>query len=357
MHTHFGDWYREAGLKATADTLEKRWVAIEEFASQEADRKNRALDSVRLFYNLLPSQDSFAETFAQAFAKHDATFPMRKNRGELRVLSGAAVVHLIEDLPPPIGDMLSLAVVCGDCQGLRGKLLVPDVLEFARDHLTHSSLNRHPLTGYPGVGTMPKIAPGASGDPAGEALQQVAGSIVSLHEGVSRAAEWLRVVLELQQEEVNVLWWLFGAASRDLSTPFAELGSAAACLIAGKELADLVTALPGPLAADAMLREMLRNVPDDSVGGASIKDAVNSASRKWRGTLVQQGEFEAARDLGPLHLAVFKSLETEGKADWISAFQTMSGVKARTKMAHHLLSLQMYDERLFMRCFSSTGES
>ena len=357
MHRHFGDWYREASLKPTAETLEKRWAGIEEFAGEAADRKSRALDSLRLFYDLSASQDSFIDTLAQTFAEHDASFPMRKNRGELRVLSGAAVVHLITEMPAAFGDMLSLGVVSANCQGLRGDLLVPDVLRIARDHLGGRSLRRRPSPGYPGVGTMPKISPGATGDVADEAIQKLAESIRSLHEGVSKAGEWLSVVLELQQEEVDILWWLFGGASRDLGTPFAELDSPAACLIAGKELADLVTVMPGPLAADHMLREMLRNVPDDSVGEASIQVVVNSALKEWRATLVQQGEFEAVRDLVPLHLAVFKSLETKGKADWISAFQTMSGIKTRTKIARLLLSLQMYHERLFMRCISANLES
>ncbi len=368
LHTYLGTWYREADLDPTADKVEKRRDAIEQFASERREIEARALDLVRVFYGLSPVDESFVEDFGTLFVESDPSFSMRENSWELQVLAGATIAHLIEQGPPGFGDMLSLAVVCGECQGLRGKVPIYDLLQIALDRLLSRSGSRPTSTSYPNIRMHdadwdPRISEMTNAfqldsileleEPVTAGFEQLVSSLNSLYEATSKATDWLSEVLQVQQEEVNILWWLFGGFSRDLDRSFAELELRAACLVAGKELADLVMVLPGPLAADAFLSRMLSTVECDPAAEVSIKDAVNGVPRKWRERLLAGDGLRSSECLLPIHLAVLKSLETDGEADWIPAFEKASKLEGEGRISLEKLSLQMYRERVFSRSVAS----
>ncbi|MCK4472910.1 MAG: hypothetical protein KAW49_14105 [Anaerolineae bacterium] len=368
MHTYFGEWYREAKLEFTGEMLEKRWKAIEKFARQRKDIKAKALDLIRVFYDLSPIDPSFTETFSEVFVRADPSFPMRNNTFELRVLAGAATIHLIERSQPEFSDMLSLAVACGECEGLRDKLPFRDVLEKALDSLYQRSISLRIPTDCPGI-SMPELNLEttlqemtnafttnnlqALNNPTRSGLEQIASSISGLYETTLKTISWLNQSLQLQQEEMNILWWLFSQSSRDLKVPFSELDPYFACVMAGKELADLVIVMPGPLAVEAFLRRMLSGVENDPSVMVSLQAVVNRVPREWRRDLVPGDEFKGNEDLLPVHFAITKSLETDGEADWVPAFRKTGKLRPDGKISLDRLSFQVYRERLLARSLVS----
>src|SRR5712691_4708654 len=94
MHKFFGEWYRVAEIDPKGDDLPKRWVGVE--STVESLDTAKALDVARLFSGSTTVTPEFREQFALTFQKADASFPMRNNELELRILAGATIVHYVE---------------------------------------------------------------------------------------------------------------------------------------------------------------------------------------------------------------------------------------------------------------------
>src|SRR5205085_2233156 len=108
----------------------------------------------------------------------------------------------------------------------------------------------------------------------------------------------------MRQEESNVLWWLYGAQSRDLEVPFVTLKSAAS-IVLGKELADLAGTLPGPYAARAFLDKAVREAGFSNE--VTLSDSVNSCLQDWRSSVAQVPELKMVDDLCPVRFALEKA--------------------------------------------------
>jgi hypothetical protein len=73
----------------------------------------------------------------------------------------------------------------------------------------------------------------------------------------------------VQDEELNVLWWLHGGHSELAKVPFGELPVAQRPLVLAAELSDLSTILPGPPSLAALLSRAGRRTKRSDVGRSS----------------------------------------------------------------------------------------
>jgi len=368
MHKYFAEWYRAAGLEPKAEDLEKRWQAVEGFAKEI--KLHNALELVRLFYARSPQSVDFAESYIGAFQKADPTFPMRDNAVELRVLSGATVAHIFETTRTTVTDAVALAMVSGFCRGLRQKILNSEIVDSARVYLMKEAVRvrdvdesfdiKTPDTDLEGL--LEALTSAATGnnlttirEPIKPPFDKLAQAISNLSLSVSEMAGRIEEVIKIRREQAEILWWVFGEHSRDLSKPISELPLPFAALVSGKELADLVRVIPGPLASPAFLEKMLGFADPDSSGSASIKDAVNAAPRDWRESLI--ADTCDLEDLCPIHLAVQKSLEFNKPNVWPTHFDKHSELKSRTAIAALDLATQIYDERMLINAVRDANAS
>jgi GTPase-associated system helical domain len=382
VHRFFADWYRVAAIEPQPETLQKRWEAIHRTV-RDLDVAD-ALEVVRLFYRSPRCLPRFAERYRDAFKARDVTFPMRDNEAEVRILAGATIVALLDSRPGPVADVTALAVASADCRGLRSGERIGDMLAEARRYLwARSSSLRQAKDARPAPlptvdvaawleplqsaleakqtrdpdfqGVLEQMpAPGARSTP-GPALELITKAIQSLATTVTEVAVANAEAvaeqnqrLQLHREEVNVLWWLFAEHSRDLGYRLANLPLPAACLVAGKELADLVEVLPGPLAAAGVLDRMLRAVERDLRPTTTLHEAVNSAPREWRAGWVASTDCERVEDLCPVLCSVRRSLETSGPDDWGPPVRTVTAVDLHRGLAPLDLAIQAYEEKLFV---------
>jgi len=370
MHKYFAEWYRAAGLQPKAEDLEKRWQGLENFAKKI--KAQNALELVRLYY-ARPSQASdFVDRYSASFQAADPTFPMRENRLELQVLAGATVAHIIEKTRTTVTDAVALALLCGHCQGLRQNILNGEIIGYANTYLAEEAVRMRESDGKftvskPDVDledlmdTLTSAATGSSlaviREPIKPPFEKLATAISELADSINKMGEKLTQEIRSRREESNILWWVFGEHSRDLNTRMAELQLPFATLVAGKELADLVNVVPGPIAASAFLDKMLRFVDPGLSKSTSIKDAVNAAPSEWRGRLIEEAAARGVEDICPVHLAVQKSLEVEKPTEWLAPFERASDLKSKGAIAPLALATQVYHERMLMRAVNIAGAS
>jgi len=370
MHKYFAEWYRAAGLQPKAEDLEKRWQGVENFAKEI--KVQNAIELVRLFYARPPQGSDFVDTYSTTFQSADTTFHMRENGLELQVLAGATIAHIIEKTRTNVADALALAMLCGYCQGLRQNVLNGEIVGYARTYLAEKSIRVRESDGNFSVSApdvdmdelLDALTSAATGnsltvikEPIRPPFEQLAGAISELATSINNVGEKFTHEINIRREESDILWWVFGEHSRDLDTIISELQMPFAALVAGKELADLVRVVPGPIAASAFLDKMLRFVDPDLSKAISIKDAINAAPREWRRRLIEETAARGIDDIYPVHLAMQKSLEFEKATEWLTPFDKIGDLKSKRAVAPLDLATQMYHERMLMRAVNIASAS
>lgn len=367
MHKYFAEWYRAAGLEPKAEDLEKRWEALEAFGNDI--EVVHALELVRIFYSRPHPAGNFIDEYASSFHEVDKNFPMRENALELQVLSGATIAHIVETTRTTVTDAIALAMVCGFCQGLRKDLLNGEIVDYARTYLASEAAKVREGTTFqiatPDVDLkdlLEALPAAASGTPATVKVpvrppfEKLADAILNLSSSVNAMGQSIANEITARREESDILWWVFGEHSRESGKRMSELLLPFASLVAGKELADLVRLIPGPLAARAFLDKMLRFVDAELVTHTSIKEAINSAPSDWKERVIAGGMKEVG-DLCPIHVAAAKSLEASSPTGWLGPFDKSTGLKSRTSIAPLDLASQIYHERVLMSAFNAAGSS
>lgn len=173
---------------------------------------------------------------------------------------------------------------------------------------------------------------------SGAAVQHVASYLRSLQ----RVMNIVDQTLKAQDEELQMLWWLMGGTSKDLATPFTNLGLQRPLVLA-KELAAQTTQLPGPRSVEALLARsgISRDLP------TSVSQVVNAADTGWLERVL--GNLTALPSVLPLHAAIAGRLETGDAAAWIPAWNAATSLDASVDFDAMALALQFYRERLIAR--------
>jgi hypothetical protein len=301
MDDRFADWYRLAtpGLDASLspDLLERRWTGIEAACADLAPGEEFGL--VRLFLRPPHAAGPYAAKFRSAFKKADPGFLTQGNDLEVAVLAGAAILHRMSQSPWGSGDRAGLAVLCvaGVPAANAPAWAGPMISEVDGRYSERCVKVRGPATVTPGQFAVKELQADfeafAQAFPANDwSRVQTAGTkaFTSLVQGLSRyaaattkALQALEYEQQLRQEETAILWWMTAEYSRDLDRRLADVKLPAAALVAGKELADLVS-LPGPLPARSFLDRALASCGARGAHQkpAELKAAVNALPEDWR---------------------------------------------------------------------------
>lgn len=382
MDDRFADWYRTVDPALRTETLENRWGVIEALA--ERAYLDLALDLVRLYTGAPQRGVTSATGFVGEFKKADATLPIRGNDELVRVLAGATLSAILDE-NDAISDATALALVSARFAGHGPATTNADLEEDADHHLvTRSRMVRSPdrettarkvsalatrvkkveVPVLPELGQMPNAQHFQQYNAAAENIQAYAAEmgkcLVKLRDliagiakgegtfsstgGLEQFPEW-----NAAQEELNILWWLYGESSRDLGAPAADLEIEGFVLVAGKELADLTTLVPGILSAEAMMRRALRatgGALDTPIGLHALVDALPA---DWRRGVVEAADAPRV-DLGriaPLHLALRRSV-ADGEG-WLPAFIGAVGLAEEPQLLPVAAARQTYTERLLGR--------
>jgi hypothetical protein len=333
MHKDFGEWYRLAGIEPDREILPKRWAAIEEY---DPDRAG-VVSLARLFYRLGKPNSEFLAAFLGSFQKTDLAFKMRDNDHELSVLAGAKLVDVIEQSEADLADLAALSLVCASGGNLRPCPSVRDIPEIAARYLSERAIKRASLS-----------EESADTGTNKERLAALTASETPQKE-LAREIQRLQRQLSIVAEESNMLWWLFSEHSRDEQQRWTKFNVPAVALMAGKELADLTTIIPGPIAAAAFLDKVIRCAKSEPPTTVLIRDAMNDVTIKWRQQYANEGCPSELEDLLPMTRAVHLSLASPENNAWLPVFKQGTGISSDAGLAPHILAHQVFLEALLCR--------
>ena len=349
MHKDFPRWHAEVAVGTDVEHKTARWIAVHALA-EDADRPMvEAL--VRLAFDTTrqPPAGPYLEIIHQAFRDADDTFDPKKAQRELQVFAGACLSLLFER-SDKIGAAAALSVATAAFVGARSPRLPLDLVGQAEDALLRTADGNRKRPSLAICAESPDLdVDGILNNPRNDWgwVQQALRSTVNglraaLQELAARQASANRNVdrfIQVQDEELQMLWWLIGRHSFDLDRAFDAIASEAQPLLFAKELSDITTSLPGPRSIIALLAR----AGLEARNKVTVATAINAMDASWLPEVIYESPSPVT---APLHLAIARQSEAGGGTTWVPNWSAVVGVDGKRQISSVMLAVQFYRERL-----------
>lgn len=372
MPQSFPDWYRSADIQIDGESVTKRWDAVAAILNEMTPPRAVSIAKLLIRSEVLPNE--LNEKLITSFQTTDPSFGPLGNANELRVLAGCILCSLFEECPGDSADAASLATRCLTFQFSDShNLPVPAILELAKHYIECRSivLRKRPdltLSEIPRMDLSEQVESIESDaedveEQIHESFRIVIGTLEDRFRDVVEAMRKFSLdhaeFLAAQDEELNIVWWLFGGSSREENVRFEHLPSASVCIRAAKELADLTSFNIGPSGADAYLDHLIRTSSDAQESAQiNIERAIGEVNESWRAkwvgdmSLSQRNMIEAFKRALPITFALASCENDNGTNSWVTLFEALECVGASDPLDARVVALQFYDELLLMKLLS-----
>lgn len=298
----------------------------------EAVTKSDLALLAKLAFRLNPQMGSPEVAALRQALAGDATQP---GDDELIMLSASALAAAMDSDADRIAALAATVVSSTSCTGLRELKQPMDLIGMAENVLRRLS---ETARRRPSMEQIKLIAPTV--DKNDEALIQAVNTGVLLNVAQALAVTTNKAIsaiarrqrefeaavqkyVNIQDEELDILWWLEGGHSFDLSLDFSKVAAEHLPLAIARELGNLTKVLPGPPALSSLLsRTGLLDAPPQS-----IPEVVQGMPQEWLNKAVDglpNDGISAA--LTPILFAMQRRHEVHGKDDWIAAWGTTTGL-------------------------------
>jgi hypothetical protein len=334
-----------------SETIRKRWVGLHQLAESAEPEDIETLVRITFRTKLTPTHQQMSRIL-QPFQSTDELFG-KGNEREVEVLCGATLSH-IATLGGAQASTAALAVATTFFSGLRKADLPVDLVGHCENVLDKMAETQRQRPELSAVGTVSKISFEASSkgvqqqfDATGVAAafnlaaNALQGSIDKINEGFRKHQQALDII-EIQDEELQMLWWLIGERSATLDRSFSSVAANAQPLIFGFELAEMTVVVPGPRSIKGILQRA-------GVRGnerIEIVAAVNACEIEWLRRILDDSE--PSPSSSPVHFAAKRRLETGDLTSWVAGWAATTGLRAEASLPGIALANQFYRERLLI---------
>jgi hypothetical protein len=338
MHSDFPRWYREVGLEDNRDRLQRRWIGLCALIKKLDATGVESMIGLLIHTKHTPSGQNL-DLIRKPFRDADDLFDMGGNDRELEILSGATLAVLFEK-GNDLAARAALKVTTAAFGGARVFNLPMDLGELAEQAIASIAeirRRRPKLSRFASDDTVKAYLKESVAADQGEEIPNRGLAPIGL---VTDFITETNAFIAVQDEELQILWWLFGERSHDQDVPFSVVPDEARPLVFAKELADATQFLPGPASARAILsRTGLREKKK-----MTVPTAVNKCDADWLASLVNHDGSSPV--LMPIHFAIRRKLETGDEVSWIEGWGAASGIKPDHALPALTLSNLFYRERL-----------
>lgn len=159
--------------------------------------------------------------------------------------------------------------------------------------------------------------------------------------GQNNVVEILHRQISLDEEELQMLWWLLGGYSRSLDKPFSEIDSIIKPWALAHELGNMTAVSPGPVSIRAMLSRA-------GIGKEQLKfaDAINAVAIDWAKSASDSKLVSPVTT--PIHFALEQRAELGSTDTWQVGWSGLTGLSADICLPSILLAELFYREHLFL---------
>lgn len=354
MTTDFARWYAEAFMDEAA-RRDLRWKGVVEVAAS-ADHETVEVLIRLAFPTPVPASGRKSEkltavhsSLVQTISGGDTAFDPTHSARELQVLAAAVLARLVPTMPDA-----ALVVTTASMAGTRKPDLPMDLAGLAEAALVKLSERKQVRQDFAEIEL---AAPKVDYKFNAEILEtmeaeQIQAEFDRLHDATAAAIERVvagqnrvvKVLLdrqELDEEELQMLWWLTGGYSHVSDKPFAKIDEKLRPFSLAHELAEMTAVSPGPGSVRAMLLRA-------GVGTTKLKlaDAVNAPSAEWAKEVSDSALVSPVTT--PVHFALEQRAELGSTDTWQAAWSGLTGLPLDLQLPAVKLAELFYREHVFL---------
>ena len=354
MDGQFARWYADAFMDE-GTTRGLRWNGVVE-VSRLTDAKTLEVLCRLAFPSRNPVKGSKAWPLGDAYDHVAATlsvgdegFIPERNTREMQILAAAAL-----DRMAATSASSANAVLTTSCGGARAPELPMDLAGRAHRAILAHSHRKHarPEAGSLHSDPAPVVYKVTEDSSQLAEPSRWASELVLLHKAVTGAigevvdrqnkvVDALERRVALDEEELQILWWLVGGQSRNLRKPFLEIPLDERTLSLAYELATMTEVSPGPASIGAILLQT-------GVGAAkvTIESAVNAVDPSWAREV--SSAVNVSPVTTPIHFALEKRGELNSDETWQPGWAGLTDIAADRAMPACELAELFYREHLLL---------
>ena len=356
MHENFSKWYADVSMGDDDSRRETRWESVKKLASSIAYKDLETLFQLCLGGRLTPSADVISQLYAP-FVESDPAFDIAENKREVKVLAGAVLVVLMQDLEAELGGEAALGATTTAMFGKRAMDLPQHLATLGEQAVRRrAEENRRRPKVYSGQDGLQvkvnveevqqRLSQGFDQNSVAEELAKLGTLVQSRLATIVRrhgsAMQSLEHFLEIQDEEMEMLWWVIGEYSRSYSSVFSKVAAKARPIIFSVELAEMTKVLPGPISIAALLSRTGLTAGRKT----EVVQVVNAVREDWLRERVSTRLSSPVTT--PLHEAVKRRLETGEDEAWVAGWAAVTGLSASLGLTPLDIAMQFYREALYM---------
>ena len=355
MRDEFPRWYRTVEIGENRARLDARWKGVSSLV-KAADR-----DGCETMLALLLKTKTQPDTGAMAklrghFKDADDLFEMSGNDRELEVLCGAGLATVLEGTDD-VAAQAALATSVALFAGARRTDFPYDFDAASEAAIARISERRRIRPALPRLGTVgrfgvdadtiEKLKQGITHETVVAAVNVVAAQANAAARDITGKANAAIQAMEhfvaIQDEELQLLWWLFGGRSKKLDRPFAEVPSDAQPIVLASEVADATQFMPGPESVKPILSRAGLKERRKTAVAAAINACDTELLRKFIEGV------EPAPLVRPLHFAIHRKLEAGDDTSWAANWSAVTGIQVDAALPGIELGNLFYRERLGLK--------
>lgn len=345
LKTEFLRWYEAVSLSIESDVADTRWTAILGVAASASHEELEALirATFRSKHNSAKTVSVRAKLAGPGGAIQDEEFK----------LLAAVTLEVILRTSQPSAARAATMIVTSHLGGLHTVRQPLDIigsadsarLALARITRQRPSLSLDPMPPLD-IDTTKAIETTDTDEGFGLLAEACTAVMVKLAERQAEFEQKAVRYISIQDEELNMLWWLQGGHSHTLNLPFKELSRELRPFVLARELADATHTIPGAEAIKSLLARA--GVDDDEP--IEIASAIQALPLDWLKDAIPEADASKVSSVTtPLHEAFKRRLEVDGQSSWIPAWATVCDVAPEAKLSPLRLADLCYCEQLVIR--------
>jgi GTPase-associated system helical domain len=354
MRDEFPRWYRLVDATENRARLDARWAGVSSVVHAADSKSAETLIALLLKAKSRPTDESIL-SLREHFKRADDLFQMSDNDRELQVLSGAALATLL-DGSGSIAARTALMTSVSFFSGARRADFPFDFVgaaEAAIARISERQRTRPALTKLAEIGrtgldqaTRDKLTKEAlTSDNIVVAFDNMAKFSNSVTRDITvktnAALDAIDTFIAIQDEELQLLWWLFGGRSETLDCPFTDVPADALPIVLAAEAAKATQFSPGPpsvkpILSRAGLKERKKTV---------VTTAINNCDDGFLRKLVANSGLPSPVTQ-PLHFAMHRKLEAGDDTSWLANWSAVTEINADLALSGIELGNFFYRERL-----------
>lgn len=350
MQAEFAMWYSSMHLGTEADIQPVRWSQVQAVAKAPSAAELASL--VGLAFKV--KQPEASKTTIRTKFSNEGPAP---GDAELAMLAASSLAVAIQGRSATAAKAAALVVATTAAGQRTPELPMPLVgmAEQALSDLAETTRKRPQLfLNKPTPAVAIKAALEANSDFDQPNIHAIFNSLAqefnkALQDVVNRQKLFEAAVqghIKVQNEELDVLWWLQGGYSELANVPFSDVPSAQRPLVLAAELSNLATVLPGPPSLAALFTRA--GVESSSI--ISIEAAVDALPVPLLQMLLPESDHpKVSSATTPILEAARRRLEIHGKDGWTVGWESVTGLDPRQELSALKLAQSAFLELLLVR--------